>query len=45
MADPIIKAAKNILDAQLFRVMPPVVAAIEYETTPDGMKIKRPHPQ
>ena len=44
MADPVIKAAKNILDAQLFSVMPSVAAAIEYETTPTGMKIKTPVP-
>jgi len=44
MMDPVIKAAKNILDAQLFGVMPSVVAAIEYETTPAGIKIKTPVP-
>jgi len=42
MADPVIKAAKNILDAQLFGVMPSITTAIEYETTPAGTKIKGP---
>ncbi|MBM3236583.1 hypothetical protein FJZ31_09825 [Candidatus Poribacteria bacterium] len=40
MSDAIIKVVKNILDSQIFGVMPSVVAAIEYETTPAGIKIK-----
>ncbi|MCH8294690.1 hypothetical protein IH992_26700 [Candidatus Poribacteria bacterium] len=44
MADPIIKAAKSILDAQLFGIMSPVSTAVEYETTPTGVKIKTPVP-
>ena len=44
MADPVIKAAKSILDAQLFGVMSPVSTAVEYESTPTGMKIRTPAP-
>jgi len=44
MPDSVIRAAKNILDAQLFGVMPSVTTAIEYEITPGGMKIKTPVP-
>ena len=41
MADPVIRAAKSILDAQLFGVMPAIAPAVEYETTPTGMmKVK-----
>ena len=44
MAYPVIKTVKNILDAQLFGVMPSVAAAIEYETTAAGMRIKTTTP-
>ena len=45
MADPAVKAARSILDAQPFGVRPAITPTVEYETAPTGMmKVKTPVP-